>query len=150
LSNASLQPTTATRESIVAYLDDISQDESKFALFMKGFFDRSLFDMKRKNIETIRLDYLNSMKTNNSNRIGIVFYPIMVDVANGLNSQYQSILTKYAQIATAIKQVYLKISIKDSLYTFITQPFSTANFAFEQKGSMTNPFNANLGIVVKK
>jgi hypothetical protein len=150
LSNASLQPTTATRESIVAYLDDISQDESKFALFMKGFFDRSSFDMKRKNIETIRLDYLNSMKTNNSNRIGIVFYPIMVDVANGLNSQYQSILTKYAQIATSIKQVYLKISIKDSLYTFITQPFGTANFAFEQKGSMTNPFNANLGIVVKK
>jgi hypothetical protein len=59
-------------------------------------------------------------------------------------------LTKYAQMVTTIKQLYLKISLKDSLYSFITQPFSTATFAFEQKGSINNPFNANLGIGIKK
>lgn len=150
LSRAELQPSTATRSAILDYLDGIANDDSKFTSFMGAFLDRSYFDMKNKSLEGMRQDYLKKMEDGNANRIGLVFYPIVVDVANVLNLEYRPMLTKYAQMVTTIKQLYLKISLKDSLYSFITKPFSTAIFAFEQKGSINNPFNANLGIGIEK
>ena len=79
-----------------------------------------------------------------------MFYPLIVEITNNLNSKYKSQLTTYSQKVTDVKQIYLNVDVKRGTFKFNTVPFVSANFVFEQKGSIPNPFNANIGIKIEK
>ena len=85
-----------------------------------------------------------------NNKIGIVFYTIMVEISGILNDKYSNELSKFGRGVTDVKQLYLDVSVNKGTLTFKTVPFKIATFKFEQKGSMPNPFNANMGIKIMK
>jgi hypothetical protein len=74
----------------------------------------------------------------------------MVEATKILNEKYTKQLTQYSQLVTDVKQLYLDVLVKKGLFQFKTVPFSKATFVFEQKGSIANPFNANMGIRILK
>ena len=74
----------------------------------------------------------------------------MVEITHALNQKYTKELTKYAQIVTDVKQLYLDVKVKQGSFEFKTIPFSTADFVFEQKASIPKPFNSNMGIAISK
>jgi hypothetical protein len=150
LNYAKIQPSNATRESLLKFMDELVNDKDKFTKFINEFTTLTQFSTSRFDSETYRLDYISKRDVNNSDRIGLMFYPITVEVVKILNSKYEDVLTILGQKISDIKQVYLDVSIKRGTFTFLTKPFSTSNFIFEQKGSMNNPFNANIGIKIKK
>lgn len=150
LSEAKIQPSFVTRENILGFLDKLSENETDFTKFLTIFFDRTGFSMSRSDLKTYYNDYLVKKESNNSDRIGYAFYPIMVEVTDSLNEKYSNMLTFFAQKVTEVKQIYLDIYVSKGVFRFICKPFKKAKFLFEQKGSINNPFNANIGIKIKK
>ena len=67
------------------------------------------------------------------NKVGIIFYPIMVETTKILNNKYATQLTKFSQMVTDVKQLYLDVIVKKGIFQFKTVPFKTATFLFEQK-----------------
>ena len=90
------------------------------------------------------------MEKNDSNRVGMIFYPIMVETANALNEKYSDVLTQLTQKVTDVKQVYLDTKVKAGAFIFKTKKFSNANFKFLQKGMVWNPFSSMMGIKMVK
>ena len=90
------------------------------------------------------------MEKNDSNRVGMIFYPIMVETANALNEKYSDVLTQLTQKVTDVKQVYLDTKVKAGAFIFKTKKFSSANFKFQQKGMVWNPFSSMMGIKMVK
>jgi len=150
LSKVNVQPSGATRDAIVSYLDELVEDEAEFKKIMKEFYDKSGIDQSRLGMDRVYPSYVKQMNANDKNRIGFVFYPLMVEATAVLNSKYQKQLTKYGQMVTDIKQLYLDVLVKKGEFRFKTVPFKSAEFKFEQKGSIPNPFNANMGIKIMK
>jgi len=150
LSKVNVQPSGATRDAIVSYLDKIAEDETEFKKIMKEFFDKSGIDQSRLGMDRVYPAYVKKMNANDKNRIGFVFYPLMVEATSILNNKYQKQLTKYGQMVTDIKQLYLDVLVKKGEFRFKTVPFKSAEFKFEQKGSIPNPFNSNMGIKILK
>lgn len=130
-------------------MDNLVDDQEKFESFMSTFIRKTQFSSSKFNMEFYRSDYIAKRDVNNGDRVGLIVYPIMVELTKYLTKNYADTLTKYAQKVADIKQLYLDISIKRGLFSFRTQPFSSAAFEFEQKGSINNPFNANIGIKIK-
>ena len=150
LSKVNVQPSGATRDAIVSYLDELAKDEAEFKKIMKEFYDRSGINQSRLGMDRVYPAYVKQMNVNDKNRIGFVFYPLMVEATTILNNKYQKQLTKYGQMVTDIKQLYLDVLVKKGEFRFKTVPFKSAEFKFEQKGSIPNPFNANMGIKILK
>ena len=146
ISESKLQPNLLTQDSVVSFLDELHLDESKFKEFLNTLWTRSGMAWNDKKLKAAYDGYIALGK----NRIGIVFYPLMVEATKTLNEKYTKELTQYSQLVTDVKQLYLDVLVKKGLFQFKTVPFSKATFVFEQKGSMSNPFNANMGIRILK
>jgi len=146
ISESKLQPNLLTQDSVVSFLDELHLDESKFKEFLNTLWTRSGMAWNDKKLKAAYDGYIALGK----NRIGIVFYPLMVEATKTLNEKYTKELTQYSQVVTDVKQLYLDVLVKKGLFQFKTVPFSKATFVFEQKGSMSNPFNANMGIRILK
>jgi hypothetical protein len=90
------------------------------------------------------------MDTGDSLRVGLVFYPIMVETARILNEKYAETLTQLTQKVSDVKQVYLDTKVGKGAFIFKTKKFSSANFKFEQKGQVWKPFLSMMGIKMVK
>ena len=146
ISESKLQPNLLTQDSVVSFLDELHLDETKFKEFLNTLWTRSGMAWNDKKLNAAYDGYIALGK----NRVGIVFYPLMVEATKTLNEKYTKQLTQYSQLVTDVKQLYLDVLVKKGLFQFKTVPFSKATFIFEQKGSMSNPFNANMGIRILK
>ena len=146
ISESKLQPNLLTQDSVVSFLDKLHLDETKFKEFLNTLWTRSGMAWNDKKLNAAYDGYIALGK----NRVGIVFYPLMVEATKTLNEKYTKQLTQYSQLVTDVKQLYLDVLVKKGLFQFKTVPFSKATFMFEQKGSMSNPFNANMGIRILK
>ena len=145
-AESKLQPENLEQDKVVAFLDKLHEDKDEFMKFIGEFWKRSTMAFKEDKIESA----YNAYEGLGRNRIGVVFYPLMVEATKALNAKYDKQLTKYAQMVTDVKQLYLDVVVKKGIFQFKTVPFKTATFLFEQKGSITNPFNANMGIKIIK
>ena len=146
IAESKLQPNLLTQDSVVSFLDELHLDESKFKEFLSTLWTRSGMSWNDKKLNAAYDGYIALGK----NRVGIVFYPLMVEATKILNEKYTKQLTQYSQLVTDVKQLYLDVLVKKGLFQFKTVPFSKATFVFEQKGSIANPFNANMGIRILK
>ena len=147
LEKAKLQPDNATQESVEKFLNDLYADKDEFTKFLRTFWEKSTYQWNEAKLKE-NVDGFGEFRGNH--KLGVVFYPLMVEATNILNQKYSKELTKYAQIVTDVKQLYLDVKAKQGSFEFKTIPFSTADFVFEQKSSIPKPFNANMGIAIVK
>jgi len=140
-------PKQMQRDKLESFLDDLNKDPERFAEFLSKLWDKSGMAWNKSKLDSYVEGY-SKMPANK--RVGVAFYPIMVEVVKALNEGYQTELTKFGQMATDVKQLYLDVVVKKGMFIFKIVPFKTATFKFEQKGSMSNPFNANIGIKILK
>lgn len=141
-------PGQLTRDKVEAWLDETAKDKVAFSEFLSELWDKSGMAWNKSKLDTYVDGGYFEMPDNK--RIGVVFYPIMVEVTEALNNNFKNELTKFAQMATDVKQLYLDVVVKKGTFVFKIVPFKTATFEFEQKGSIPNPFNANIGIKILK
>lgn len=140
-------PAQMERTSVEKFLDDLyEKDVNEFSSFLSELWTKAGMDWNDKKLK----EYINLYPKMDKFRIGVIFYPIMVEIKGILNNKYQSELTMFGQMATDVKQLYLDVKVKQGLFAFKIVPFKTAQFKFEQKGSIPNPFNANMGIKILK
>jgi hypothetical protein len=145
VSEVNVQPAQLTEATVVKHFDELYKNEERFREVLTTLWNKSGMAWDKNKLDEYTNKYPNLEK-----RIGPMFYPLIVEVTNNLNSKYKGQLTKYSQKVTDVKQVYLNINVSKGIFTFNTVPFMSANFAFEQKGSIPNPFNANIGIKIEK
>jgi len=145
-SITTLQPNNLRQEKVVSYLDELHKDKDEWKKIIGELWKRSSFEWNEAKLEKVYEDYPGAGR----NKIGVVFYPMMVQITRVLNDKYANQLTTFSQIVTDVKQLYLDVIVKKGVFQFKTVPFKTAKFIFEQKGSIPNPFNANLGIRILK
>ena len=145
-SITTLQPNNLRQEKVVSYLDELHKDKDEWKKIIGELWKRSSFEWNEAKLEKVYEDYPDAGR----NKIGVVFYPMMVQITGVLNDKYANQLTTFSQIVTDVKQLYLDVIVKKGVFQFKTVPFKTAKFIFEQKGSIPNPFNANLGIRILK
>lgn len=150
LSKANLQPNSAYKDMLITYMDDLSNDEQEFKKVMSEFYSKTGVDQSKLQPQKVYDLYVKQKSASDKNRIGFIFYPLMVEIEIMLNNKFQKQLTKYGQLVTDVKQLYLDVLVKGGLFRFKTVPFKTAEFKFERKGSIPNPFNANIGIRILK
>jgi len=141
-----LAPNQMKQDVLVSYLDDLYNDQDKFKEFVQGVWEKSGMKWNQKMLDTYTEEYPKMAR----NKIGIIFYCLQVEIANTLNEVYSDQLTKFSQMATDVKQLYLDVVVKKGLFRFKAVPFKSATFKFSQKGSIPNPFNSNIGIKIKK
>lgn len=144
-SVTNLQPNQMTEDAVVKYFDTLYENVDEFKTVLSTLWSKSGFSWGQKMLDDYTKGYMSMKK-----KIGPIFYPLMVEVTKVLNTRYRDELTKYSQMVTDVKQIYLDVNIKRGTFTFKTVPFKKANFIFEQKGSIPNPFNANIGIKIMK
>lgn len=145
VSQVNVQPAQLTEAAVIKHFDELYKNEEMFRDVLSTLWNKAGMQWDSKKLDEYTKKYPNLDK-----RIGPMFYPLMVEITNNLNSKYKTQLTKYSQKVTDVKQIYLNIDIKRNTFTFNTVPFVSANFAFEQKGSIPKPFNANIGIKIEK
>jgi len=141
-----LGPIQMTQDALISYLDELYQDEAKFKQFVQTVWEKSGMKWDTKMLDEYTVKYPNAKR----NQIGIIFYCLQVEISNTLNEIYGEQLTKFSQMATDVKQLYLDVVVKKGLFRFKAVPFKSATFKFSQKGSIPNPFNSNIGIKIKK
>lgn len=146
VSKVNVQPSSLTQDAIISYCDNLYKtDKEEFLNMLRTLWTKSDISWNESKIKEYGEGFLNL-----NEKIGPIFYPLMVEITKNLNSKYKAQLTKYAQMVTDVKQIYLDVNIKRGIFSFRTVPFTTAKFVFEQKGSIPNPFNANIGIRIEK
>jgi hypothetical protein len=145
VSQVNVQPNQLTEKTIVSHFDKLHENVDEFKIVLSTLWDKSGFSWNENMLKEYTDKYMKLSK-----KIGIIFYPLMVEITKDLNSKYKKQLTKYSQLVTDIKQLYLDVNIKKGTFSFKTIPFTGANFAFDQKGSIPKPFNANIGIKIEK
>ena len=145
VSQVNVQPAQLTEADVLKHFDELYKDEKSFREVLTTLWNKSGMEWDNKKLDEYTIKYPNAKK-----RIGAMFYPLIVEITNNLNSKYKSQLTTYSQKVTDVKQIYLNVDVKRGTFKFNTVPFVSANFAFEQKGSIPNPFNANIGIKIEK
>ncbi len=151
LQQANLNQKSVTREALIKFLDELfKEDQNKFESFIKTLSEKT--GAWRGKIDSTKYakEYEERMEKNDSNRVGMIFYPIMVETANALNEKYSDVLTQLTQKVTDVKQVYLDTKVKAGAFIFKTKKFSSANFKFQQKGMVWNPFSSMMGIKMVK
>ena len=146
-SESKLDPSMLTQDAVVSFLDTLyDSNVDEFSNFISKLWDLSKMQWNKAKLN----EMIKSYPTMGKNKIGIVFYALMVEIATLLTNTYSNELSKFGRMVTDVKQLYLDVSVNKGTLTFKTIPFKSANFQFEQKGSMPNPFNANMGIKVIK
>jgi len=145
VSKTNLQPNQLTEAAVVKYFDSLHSNIDEFKDVLSTLWDKSGFSWNKKMLDEYSDKYMSMQK-----KVGPIFYPLTVEIVKELNSRYKDQLTKYSQMVTDTKQIYLDVNVKKGAFTFKTVPFKKANFFFEQKGSIPNPFNANIGIKIEK
>jgi hypothetical protein len=145
-NETNLAPNQMRQDTLVAYLDELYSDQTKFKEFVQGVWEKSGMKWDQKMLDAYTEAYPKMAR----NKIGIIFYCLQVEIANTLNNRYSAQLTKFSQMATDVKQLYLDVVVKKGLFRFKAVPFKSATFKFSQKGSIPNPFNSNIGIKIKK
>lgn len=151
LQQAKQNQKSVTREALIKFLDELfKEDQNKFESFIKTLSEKT--GAWRGKIDSTKYakEYEERMEKNDSNRVGMIFYPIMVETANALNEKYSDVLTQLTQKVTDVKQVYLDTKVKAGAFIFKTKKFSSANFKFQQKGMVWNPFSSMMGIKMVK
>ena len=71
---------------------------------------------------------------------------LVTTVVDYLNNLYQEPLTSLINKSQDLAQIYLIFDVKGNSMSFVSKSFSVAEFKFEAKGSVPNPFNAKIGI----
>lgn len=94
-------------------------------------------------------DYTEKYKNLNK-RVGVIMYPLCVEATHFLNQNYTEELTKFTQLVTNILQLYISLDKARNEISFNLIKFKQSKFKFEQKGSIPNPFNSNIGIATTK
>jgi hypothetical protein len=151
LNEARLNQTSITREALIKFLDDLLlEDENKFDNFIKTLSQKTGAWRGKIDANKYRIEYIERYEKKDPYRMGLIFYPIMVETANALNKEYAKQLTVLYQKLSDVKQVYLDTEVKKSAFVFKTKAFSSADFKFEQKGQVWNPFSAMMGIKMIK
>jgi len=139
-------PEQMEQSKVEDYLDGLYNNVEEFKSFISKLWDLSGLSWNQKMLDS----YTDEYPKMGIKRVGVIFYPLMVEVVKELNNLYGEELTKFSQMATDVKQLYLDVNVKKSICAFKAVPFKTATFKFEQKGSMSNPFNSNMGIRILK
>jgi len=146
-AESKLDPSLLTQDAVVNFLDNLyDSNVDEFSKFIAKVWDLSKMQWNKAKLDAMITEYPNMGK----NKVGIVFYALMVEIAALLTNKYSTELSKFGRMVTNVKQLYLDVSVNKGTLTFKTIPFKSANFEFEQKGSMPNPFNSNMGIKVIK
>ena len=141
-----LSPAQLTQAAVEQYLDQLHQSPAQFQQFLQQLWTLAGMKWNSKMLQ----NYTQQYPKMGNKRIGVVFYALQVEVANTLNELYSEQLTRFAQMATDVKQLYLDVMVKSHSFRFRAVPFKKAQFSFSQKGSIPNPFNSNIGIKIKK
>lgn len=142
LDESGFKSNTMTRELLIKWLDEKMQSQDALS-FLEEFVKRSTSNIK--NLPKYIERYIKQIEGNDSNRIGLIFYPILAEVSKALTNKYSNELTTILQKLTNIKQVYMNTRIKKDSIEFKTKQFKNSNFIFQPKGSVPNPFNAMIG-----
>ena len=151
LQQAKQNQKSVTREALIKFLDELfKEDQNKFESFIKTLSEKTGAWRGKIDATKYAKEYKERMEKNDSNRVGMIFYPIMVETANALNEKYSDVLTQLTQKVTDVKQVYLDTKVKAGAFIFKTKKFSSANFKFQQKGQVWNPFSSMMGIKMVK
>ena len=151
LQQAKLNQKSATRGALINFLDNlIKEDKSKFEFFIKTLSQKTGAWRGKIDAAKYMKAYEERMDKNDSDRVGMIFYMIMVETANALNEKYSDVLTQLTQKVTDVKQVYLDTKVKAGAFIFKTKKFSSANFKFQQKGQVWDPFSSMMGIKMVK
>tara|TARA_Y100000389_G_scaffold182303_1_gene198797 strand:+ start:2427 stop:5774 length:3348 start_codon:yes stop_codon:yes gene_type:complete len=149
MEESGLDINALTQDNVLKFLDGLTQDESSFFEFYSNFIELSGAGQSLIS-ESYRQDYIKRMKSNNHLRIGLIFYPIMVETSIALSEKYSNVLTRLVQKITDVKQVYMDSKIRSSEFVFKTYEFKTSNFKFERKGAVWNPYSAMMSISLVK
>jgi len=141
-----LDGSTMSHTNLIEWLDKrlVQEDGLKFLI---EFVNRTGSQIKPK---PYLEQYIKRMSSSDTNRVGLVFYPIMIEVEQILNQKYVSVLTTLVQKVSNVKQLYMTTRINKNLFEFKTKQFKTSNFKFERQGSVKMPFNKMLGITITK
>jgi len=150
LQEARLNEASVTRDNINKFLDNLTKTPDDFDSFLNTFILKTGSFRGKVDAPKYREEYIKRMDSGDSLRVGLVFYPIMVETARVLNEKYSQILTQLTQKVSDVKQVYLDTKVSKGAFIFKTKKFSSANFKFEQKGQVWKPFLSMMGIKMVK
>ena len=150
LQEAKLNEASVTRDNINKFLDNLTKTPDDFDSFLNTFILKTGSFRGKVDAPKYREEYIKRMDSGDSLRVGLVFYPIMVETARVLNEKYSQILTQLTQKVSDVKQVYLDTKVSKGAFIFKTKKFSSANFKFEQKGQVWKPFLSMMGIKMVK
>jgi len=150
LDQSQLNSGTITRESLLEWGDELAaQGKEKFVSFLKEYGKLAGFAFKTSP-EDYYEDYVTRL--NDPDRIGIFFYPLMVQISAYLEANYSNALTTLGQKVADQKQVHLYVKAdktKDKgAFRFNTVAFKQAFYHFKAKGSVTKPWNGMIGIKI--
>jgi phosphopantetheine adenylyltransferase len=143
ISTSGLESTTLTKDVIIEWLYKLHENKSKFISFYKELWN--LCGTKPKDMTADDI-YKNWDSIKDETVFGAVFYPLVTTVVDYLNNLYQKPLTSLVNKSQDLAQIYLIFDIKGNSMSFVSKSFSVAEFKFEAKGSVPNPFNAKIGI----
>ena len=141
-----LEFTKMTEDAVVAWFDELyEKDREEFKLVLSNFWTKCKMSWTKGMLN----DYTEKYKNLNK-RVGVVMYPLSVEATHFLNQNYTEELTKFTQLITNILQLYISLDKGRNEISFNLKKFKQSKFKFEQKGSIPNPFNSNIGIATTK
>ena len=139
------------RGDVLKFIDNLALSDTKaFSDFMTKYIQKSTAKFTPTVLEAYKKAYVQKIRANDGSRVGLIFYPIIVELVKILNKKYANMLTVYTQKVSDIKQLYLDVKVKKGEFKFSTYSFSNSSFVFDRKGSVNNPFGSHLGIKIKK
>ena len=151
ISSMGIKGKPVLRENIINFIDNMAtSDPNAFSKFLNTYMQKSTANFTPSALDNYKKEYVYKIKVNDGSRIGLIFYPIIVELVKILNKKYANMLTVYTQKTSDIKQLYLDVEVKKGKFKFTTYSFSNSTFVFDRKGSVNNPFGSQLGIKIKK
>ena len=141
-----LEFTKMTEDAVVSWFDELyEKDIEEFKLVLSNLWTKCNMSWTKGMLNNYTEKYKNLFK-----RVGVVMYPLCVEATHFLNQNYTEELTKFTQLITNILQLYINLDKNNNEISFNFKKFKQSKFKFEQKGSIPNPFNSNIGIATTK
>lgn len=141
-----LEFTKMTEDAVVSWFDELyEKDIEEFKLVLSNLWTKCNMSWTKGMLN----DYTEKYKNLNK-RVGVIMYPLCVEATHFLNQNYTEELTKFTQLVTNILQLYISLDKARNEISFNLIKFKQSKFKFEQKGSIPNPFNSNIGIATTK
>ena len=138
--------TKMTEDAVVSWFDELyEKDIEEFKLVLSNLWTKCSMSWTKGMLN----DYTEKYKNLNK-RVGVIMYPLCVEATRFLNQNYTEELTKFTQLVTNILQLYISLDKAKNEISFNLIKFKQSKFKFEQKGSIPNPFNSNIGIATTK